>query len=115
MRTVPRITSADSSAGKPHYRRVLAGRGGADVNVKGLVIAEHRRVWVWPATMVEKRASDVEQAAGQQQDPGYGAAGMDPHPWQREAACAAEPDEQRTSHKLRRARPRQAGGYRSER
>ena len=69
-------------------------RGDADVDMKGLVIAEDRRVRVWPATMVEKRAGDVEQAAGQQQDPGYGA-GVDPHPWQREAAHATEPDEQR--------------------
>jgi hypothetical protein len=33
---------------------------------------------------------------------------VDPHPRQREAAHAAEPDEQRAGHKLRRARSRQA-------
>src|SRR5690348_226262 len=62
--------------------------------MKGLVIAEDRRVRVWPATMVEKRAGDVEPAGGQYQHSGCGA-GVDPPPRQREAAHAAEPDEQR--------------------
>src|SRR6185437_12310778 len=45
-----------NSAGNPRYRCVLGGRGDADADMKRLVIAEHRWVRVWPATMVEKRA-----------------------------------------------------------
>ena len=78
------------SADEPRYRGKLAGRGGADVDMKDLVIAEHRRVRVGPAAMVGKRPGDVEQAAGQQQHPGCGPC-VDPHPRQREAADTAEP------------------------
>jgi hypothetical protein len=44
--------------------------------------------------MIEKRSDDVEQAADHYQHTGC-AASVDPHPRQREAARAAEPDEQR--------------------
>src|ERR1700755_1017820 len=83
-----------SSAGEPCYRGVLTGRGGADVDMKELATAEHRRVRVGPAAMVGKRPDDVEQAAGQQQHPGCDPC-VNPHPRQREAADTAEPDEQR--------------------
>lgn len=102
------------SAGKPDYRGVLAGRGGTDIDVKDLVVAEHRRVRIRPATMIGKRPRDVEQAAGEQQHPGRGA-GVDPHPRQRKAARTAEPGEHRARCKLRQARPHQADGRRGKR
>jgi hypothetical protein len=37
------------SGDEQRYRRVLAGRGGADVDVKDLVVAEDRRKGVQPA------------------------------------------------------------------
>jgi hypothetical protein len=57
--------SRAGSADKSRYRGILAGRGGADVDVKDLVVAEQRRVGVGPATMIGKRTGDVEQAACQ--------------------------------------------------
>ena len=101
------IVEASASVDEPRYRCVLAGRGDADVDMKDLVIAEHRRVRVWPAPMIGERPGDVEHAAGEKQHSGCGA-GVDPHPRQREAACAAEPDEHRARRKFRRARPHQA-------
>jgi uncharacterized membrane protein YoaK (UPF0700 family) len=69
------------SGDEPRYRDELAGRGRADVGMKELVVPEHRRVRVGPATVIGKRSGGVEQAAGEHQDPG-GDAGMDPDPRQ---------------------------------
>ena len=109
-----RVMARPGSADQPRYRGILAGRSGADIDVKDLVIAEHRRVRVGPAPMIGERPGDVEQAAGEHQRPGCGA-GVDPHPRQREAARAAEPDEHRAGHGLRRARPRHADRHRGDR
>ena len=54
-REAPRPGSAD----QPRYRGILAGRSGADIDVKDLVVAEHRRVRVGPSTMVGERPGDV--------------------------------------------------------
>ena len=45
-------TQGIALVGEQHYRDVLAGRGGADVDMKDLVVAEHRRVRVKPAAMI---------------------------------------------------------------
>ena len=58
----------DSSGNEPRYRDILAGRGGADVGMKDLVVPEHRRVRVGPATMVGKRSGGIEQAADRKYD-----------------------------------------------
>jgi Transmembrane secretion effector len=101
------------SGDEPRYRDILAGRGRADVDMKELVIPEHRRVWVGPATMVGKRSGSVEQAAGEHQYAGCDT-GMDPHKWQRKAGCPAQPHERPADQKLWCVHPHQVDRSRGQ-
>jgi len=102
------------SAGEQCYRPKLARRGCADVGVKDLVIAEHRRVWVGAAAMVGNRPGRIEQAACERQCSGFGTS-VDPHTRQRKASHPSQLQERRADHHLRRAHPRHVDRGRCQR
>jgi len=64
--------SAAGSADHQCYRGELAGRGGADVDVEDLVVAEHRRVRIGPAAALPTSDSQTRGRYSQPRRDGLG-------------------------------------------